>query len=173
MVGTMRKGGYFEELAAFALLVAIIERLFVLYCQRRRVGRRVFVRIGRAHKYRILAAIAEFAPVKPAAVFGGNRTVVFLDAPAHFSAQLLSQWLKIAGHLSVIGILRVQDGADIAIELARISQHILPFCIAQPCVIVGAFHAVLGDVFGTLFDNRRRNFRRRRKRIAFAHGHCS
>ena len=112
---------------------------------------------GRAEEARLLAAPAVGRAVGIRAVLGGNRRVVFLDAPLHLGEKCFPQFLRIRHQFRLVGVLGLQMGADGGIQTGRVLEHLLPVRRAQPGILVDAGDAVMRVGLGPPFGLRRRD----------------
>jgi hypothetical protein len=90
----------------------------------------------------MLAALAEFPQISIRAIRRRDAGIVFLDAAAHFRNQLGLQRRRAAEQALGIGVLGLQIGADLRLQHAGIAQHLLPFGILQPGIVIGHSDAV-------------------------------
>ncbi len=74
-----------------------------------------------------------------------HGAVVLLEPRLHFVEQRLLQRLRRRERPLSVGVFRLQIGADFQIELCRVAHHVLPVFGAQPAVVVGQGHAVMGN----------------------------
>ena len=105
----------------------------------------------------VLAALAEFPQVGIRPVLGRHAGIVLLDAGAHFLDQRLLQLRGLAEQALGIGVLGLQIAADLRVEHAGIAQHLLPFCVLQPGIIVGHGNAVHREGMRVAGRHRRRD----------------
>ncbi len=103
---------------------------------------------------RLLATGDIAHPVEPGAIGRRHRTVIFLDAAAHFGKQCLLQRLGVRHRRLLVEVLRLQMGADRRIEDGRILEHRLPVVIAHPGVIIRARNTVTSVGYGSLGSDR-------------------
>ena len=93
----------------------------------------------------MLPALAEFPQVGERSIRRRHAGIVFLDPPAHFRHQLLLQGRGMAEQALGVVVFRFQVFPDIRVEDRRIAQHLLPFGVFQPSVIVRYRDAVRGE----------------------------
>ena len=101
----------------------------------------------------ILCAFFEFRPIYIVAILLRHATVVLFDAALHFLKNRFRQ-RSVRGHLRFeIGVFSVQMIQDFFVINRRISR------IAQPMIIIGYRHAVIGRLMRALNGDRRLDLR--------------
>ena len=93
----------------------------------------------------MLPALAEFAQIRPRPVLGGHAGIVFLNAAAHLRHQLFLQSRRAAEQAVAIGVLGFEVAANLRIEDRGVAQHLLPFRILQPGIVVRHRDAMGGE----------------------------
>ena len=113
------------------------------------------LRVDRAAREdRILAALAIAGEIGVVAIPLGDRAVIFLDAATDLLEDSLLQCLCRCHDGVEIGILRVQQRADIAVQDVRLAHDLLPVFVLDPLVFVDPGEADLFDRDRTLLGAR-------------------
>lgn len=99
----------------------------------------------RAGEQLMLAAFAEFPEIGERAVRRRHAGIILLDPSAHLLDQLLLQAVGMAEQALGVAVLGFEIGPDIRIEDQGIAQHLLPFRILDPRIVVGHRDAVGGE----------------------------
>ena len=89
----------------------------------------------------------------------GHRGIVFLDAALHLGEQLLLQRRRVGHHRFVIGVLALEEVADVLRQQRGIVHHLLPVVGLQPVIVVALLVAVPGFDARALFGPRRLQLR--------------
>ena len=97
-----------------------------------------------AHQKRMLCAGQFPRQIGISAIGRWHRTVIFLDAAAHFIKQRLLQCLGIRHGRLGIGILSFQMRPDVGGQKRRVAHHFLPVVVPQPAVSIFGFNAMMG-----------------------------
>ena len=92
----------------------------------------------RAAEQFMLPALAEFPQIGERAVRRRHAGIVFLDPPAHFRDQLLLQRRGVAEQALGVVVLGFEIFPDVRIQDRRIAQHLLPFLVLQPRIVVAS-----------------------------------
>ncbi|MNI27624.1 hypothetical protein D3C73_813710 [compost metagenome] len=130
MIGRVVHAGQPEIILARRFLVTVEKRLLVAAVTRR------------AEIMRLLAAGHEQGTIGVRSVLRRHRTVVFLDAAAHFGKQRFLQLFRIAECCFHIAVFGFQMLADFRVEDRRILEHRLPVVGPQPGIIVRTGNSV-------------------------------
>ena len=93
----------------------------------------------------VLAALAELAEIGERAVRRRHAGIILLDPPAHLLDQPLLQAVGMAEQALGVTVLGFEIGPDVGIEDRGIAQHLLPFRILDPRIVVGHRDAVGGE----------------------------
>src|ERR1700686_2866660 len=84
----------------------------------------------------MLAAFAEFAHIGKGAIRRRHAGIVFLDASAQLTDQLLLQRRGMAEQALGIDIFRFEIVSDITVEDRGLARHVVPHLVLQPLLIV-------------------------------------
>ena len=98
-----------------------------------------------AAEHLVLAAFAEFPQIGERAVRRRHAGIVLLDPPAHLRDQLLLQRRGVAEQALGVVVLGFEILPDIGVEDRGVAQHLLPFGVLQPRIIVRHRDAVGGE----------------------------
>ena len=93
----------------------------------------------------VLAAFAELAEIGERSVRRRHAGIVLLDPAAHLAHQRLLQGCGVAEQALGVAVLFIEIFADVGIEHRGIAQHLLPFLVLQPGIVVGHGDAVLRE----------------------------
>ena len=96
----------------------------------------------------VLGSVRIAGVVDEGAVGGGDGAVVLLDPAAHLGKQLGLQVLGRGELGASVGVLRLEVGADVGTQNARVAHDLLPVLILQPGVVVGPHAPELLDPLG-------------------------
>ncbi len=90
----------------------------------------------------VLPALAKPAEIGERSVGRGHAGIVLLDPPAHLAHQRLLKRRGVAEQALGVAVLFIEIFADVGIEHGGIAQHLLPFLVLQPGIVVGHGDAV-------------------------------
>ncbi|MGY3645829.1 hypothetical protein ACVWW2_001120 [Bradyrhizobium sp. LM4.3] len=93
----------------------------------------------------VLAAFAELAEIGELTVGRRHAGIVLLDPPPHLAHQRLLEGGGMAEQALGVAILFVEIFTDVGIEHRGIAQHLLPFFVLQPGIVVGHGDPVLRE----------------------------
>ena len=144
VIGRMARAREVEERFRVGALVAVEQHRFLA------------ARARPAAEDALLAAVAEARIIGPGAVRLGNLAVVLLQPRAHLAHELA---LKRAGrpeNLVGVGVLRLEQRANVGRQRFRVAQHLAPVVGANPGVVVAPGDAVGAAFVRSLFSPGRR-----------------
>ena len=120
MVGRVNRLADVEKFRAFGERVAVEQDFFIA----------AFALAAAIE--RMLAAVAIALEISEGAVRRRRVRVVFLDAPAHFGDERLSQGFERRHHAVAIGVFRLEQRGDVLGQGATIAQHLAPVLRREP-----------------------------------------
>ncbi|MEY9406157.1 hypothetical protein ABH989_000623 [Bradyrhizobium ottawaense] len=127
------------QLVIIGVPAAAEPEIFVVFCKRIAVEHDLAVAAVARHaaEQLVLSTLAKPAEIGKRAVRRRHAGIVLLDPPAHLPHQRLLQAGGVAEQAVGVDVLLIQIFADVGIQHFGIAQHLLPFRVLQPGIVVG------------------------------------